>query len=69
MSDSEVEHEAPVQSISPRKSIRRINQDLHCFVIGDGINNHQSCRTMISNTMEALTRHGELANSVTQARK
>ena len=69
MSDSEHEQEPQQQVISPRKSVRRINQDLHCFVISDGINDHQSCKNIISNTMEALTRHGELANSVTQARK
>ena len=58
--------EAP---ISPRKSVRKINQDLHCFVISDRMNDIEQCQSIISDTMEALTKHGELANSVRQARK
>ena len=71
MSDSEAPSESsPAPAvISPRKSIRRINQNLHCFVIGEGFNDTQLCQDIISDTMEALTRHEGLANSVKQARK
>ena len=57
------------ENVSPRKSVRRINQDLHCFVISDRMNDLQQCHDIISDTMEALTKHGELANSIKQARK
>ena len=81
MSDSEtvdlaIEHaeptsppEQPVEVISPRKSIRRIHQDLRCFVIGPQYEDTQSCHNAISRTMQALFKHSELASSIKQARK
>ena len=81
MSDSEtievaIEHaepvspvQQPVEVISPRKSIRRIHQDLRCFVIGPQYEDTKACHDAISRTMQALFKHSELASSITQARK
>ena len=74
MSDSESMPPAspivnPVETISPRKSIRRIHQDLRCFVIGNDFDDTKACQEAISTTMQALVKHGELASSTTQARK
>ena len=60
---------SPDSTISPRKSIRRIHQDLRCFVLGDRYGDTAACHTLISNTMEALVKHGEDARVVAQARK
>ena len=60
---------SPGHSISPRKSIRRIHQDLRCFVLGDQYDDIGTCHDLISNTMEALVKHGEQANVIAQARK
>ena len=62
MSDSET-------PISPRRSVRRINQDLHCLVISEHFNDTQACQSAISSAMQALSKHGELANHIAQARK
>ena len=72
-SDSEL-NDSPPQSpeastISPRKSIRRIHQNLRCFVIEDRYSDARACQTLISNTMEDLVKHGEKANVIAQARK
>ena len=59
----------PGPTISPRKSIRRIHQELRCFVLGDQYEDIGTCQDLISNTMEALVKHGEQANVIEQARK
>ena len=74
MSDSELAtpaspiYENPTE-ISPRKSIRRIHQDLRCFVIGANYQDVKACQNAISQTMKALVKHGEEASSIAQARK
>ena len=59
----------PVEIISPRKSIRRIHQDLRCFVIGSQYDDTKACHNAISRTLQALVKHSELASSIKQARK
>ena len=71
ISDSEIDEsvQSPETAISPRKSIRRIHQDLRCFVIGDQIEELPACQNIISNTMEALVKHGENPMVTSEARK
>ena len=71
ISDSDIDSSAPSPRapISPRKSVRRIHQDLRCFVIGDQIDDLPACQSIISNTMEALVKYGEDANTISQSRK
>ena len=67
--DEQAVEEHPVENLSPRKSIRRIHQDLRCFVISSQYEDTKACHNAISRTLQALFKHSELDSSIKQARK